>query len=31
YNIYSEFIENLELAPIRFIINLLCDEWGALE
>ena len=31
YNIYSEFIENLELAPLKFIINRLCDEWGALE
>ncbi len=31
YNIYSEFIENLELAPLKFIINRLCDEWGACE
>jgi len=31
YNIYSEFVENLELAPLKFIINRLCDEWGALE
>jgi len=31
YNIYSEFIENLELAPLKFIINQLCDEWGACE
>ena len=31
YNIYSEFIENLELAPLKFIINRLCDDWGALE
>ena len=30
-NIYSEFIENLELEPLKFIVNQLCDKWGALE
>ena len=30
-NIYSEFIENLEIEPLKFIINQLCDKWGALE
>jgi hypothetical protein len=30
-NIYSEFIENLEIEPLKFIVNQLCDTWGALE
>ena len=30
-NIYSEFIENLELEPLKYIVNQLCDKWGALE
>ncbi len=30
-NIYSEFIENLEMEPLKFIVNQLCDKWGALE
>ncbi len=30
-NIYSEFIENLEMEPLKFIVNQLCDNWGALE
>ncbi|MHA1235045.1 MAG: hypothetical protein ACTSQL_08180, partial [Promethearchaeota archaeon] len=30
-NIYSEFIENLEIYPLKFIVNQLCDNWGALE
>ncbi|MFX0075067.1 MAG: hypothetical protein ACFE96_06475 [Candidatus Hermodarchaeota archaeon] len=31
YNIYSEFIETLELAPLKFVVNQLCENWGALE
>jgi len=31
YNIYSEFIENLEIAPLKFVVNQLCENWGALE
>jgi len=31
YNIYSEFIESLELAPLKFVVNQLCENWGALE
>jgi len=31
YNIYSEFIEILELAPLKFVVNQLCEQWGALE
>ncbi|MFX1289285.1 MAG: hypothetical protein ACFFFY_12085 [Promethearchaeota archaeon] len=31
YNIYSEFIESLELAPLKFVVNQLCEQWGALE
>ena len=30
-NIYSEFIENLEIEPLKFIVNQICDKWGALE
>jgi len=30
-NIYSEFIENLEIEPLKFIVNQMCDNWGALE
>ena len=30
-NIYSEFIENLEMEPLKYIVNQLCDKWGALE
>ena len=30
-NIYSEFIENLEIEPLKFIVNQICDNWGALE
>jgi len=31
YNIYSEFIENLETGPLKFVVNQLCENWGALE
>jgi hypothetical protein len=31
YNIYSEFIENLETGPLKFVVNQLCEKWGALE
>jgi len=31
YNIYSEFIENLEIGPLKFVVNQLCESWGALE
>jgi hypothetical protein len=31
YNIYSEFIETLEIAPLKFVVNQLCEDWGALE
>lgn len=31
YNTYSEFIENLEVEPLRHIANQLCNSWGALE
>jgi len=31
YNIYSEFIENLGMGPLKFVINQLCENWGALE
>ncbi len=31
YNIYSEFIDNLEIAPLKFVVNQLCENWGALE
>jgi hypothetical protein len=31
YNIYSEFLETLELAPLKFVVNQLCEDWGALE
>ncbi|NHJ19755.1 MAG: hypothetical protein EAX91_02340 [Candidatus Lokiarchaeota archaeon] len=31
YNIYSEFIEKLEIAPLKFVVNQLCENWGALE
>jgi len=31
YNTYSEFIETIEVEPLRNIINQLCNSWGALE
>jgi hypothetical protein len=31
YNIYSELIESLEIAPLKFVANQLCENWGALE
>ena len=31
YNIYSEFIENLGIGPLKFVVNQLCVNWGALE
>lgn len=31
YNIYSEFIESLEIGPLKFVVNQLCEHWGALE
>ncbi len=31
YNIYSEFIENLGIGPLKFVVNQLCENWGALE
>ena len=31
YNIYSEFIENLGNGPLKFVVNQLCESWGALE
>ncbi|MFX0149061.1 MAG: hypothetical protein ACFE8E_15110 [Candidatus Hodarchaeota archaeon] len=31
YNTYSEFIETIEVEPLRNIINQLCNRWGALE
>ena len=31
YNTYSEFIDAIGVEPLRFIINQLCDEWGALD
>ena len=31
YNIYSEFIENLGIGPLKFVANQLCENWGALE
>jgi len=31
YNTYSEFIDAIGVEPLRYIINHLCDEWGALE
>ena len=31
YNMYSNYIETLELEPLRNTINHLCNEWGALE
>ncbi|MHA2288608.1 MAG: hypothetical protein ACXABG_07465 [Promethearchaeota archaeon] len=31
YNIYSEFIENLGIGPLKFVVNQLCESWGALE
>ena len=31
YNIYSEFIENIGVEPLRNIVNQLCNQWGALE
>ncbi len=31
YNIYSEFIENLGISPLKFVVNQLCENWGASE
>ncbi len=31
YNTYSEFIDAIGVEPLRYIINQLCDEWGALD
>ncbi|TFG16565.1 MAG: hypothetical protein EU531_06135, partial [Promethearchaeota archaeon] len=31
YTIYSEFIEVIGLEPLRYIVNQLVNEWGALE
>ena len=31
YNIYSEFLGNLEIGPLKFVVNQLCEKWGALE
>lgn len=31
YTIYSEFIEILGIDLVRFILNQLCDQWGAFE
>ncbi|MFW9773429.1 MAG: hypothetical protein ACFFEO_14865 [Candidatus Thorarchaeota archaeon] len=31
YNTYSEFIETIEVEPLRNIINQLCNSWGALK
>ncbi|MHA1104107.1 MAG: hypothetical protein ACTSPN_00035 [Promethearchaeota archaeon] len=31
YNTYSEFIDAIGVEPLRYIINHLCDEWGALD
>ncbi|NVM19413.1 MAG: hypothetical protein HWN80_17060 [Candidatus Lokiarchaeota archaeon] len=31
YNIYSEFIESLGIGPLKFVVNQLCENWGALE
>jgi len=31
YNIYSEFLENLKIGPLKFVVNQLCENWGALE
>lgn len=31
YNIYSELIESLEIGPLKFVVNQLCEHWGALE
>ncbi|MFX1497693.1 MAG: hypothetical protein ACFFBH_09220 [Promethearchaeota archaeon] len=31
YHTYSEFIETIEVEPLRNIINQLCNSWGALE
>ena len=31
YNIYSEFVENLGTGPLKFVVNQLCENWGALE
>ncbi|MBY8988804.1 MAG: hypothetical protein KGD61_10145 [Candidatus Lokiarchaeota archaeon] len=31
YNIYSEFIGNLEIGPLKNVVNQLCENWGALE
>jgi len=31
YTIYSEFIEVIGLEPLRYIVNQLVSEWGALE
>ncbi|MBY9004568.1 MAG: hypothetical protein KGD73_11390 [Candidatus Lokiarchaeota archaeon] len=31
YSTYSEFIDAIGVEPLRFIVNQLCDEWGALD
>ena len=31
YNIYSEFIENMEIGPLKFVVNQICEDWGTLE
>ena len=31
YSIYSEFIENIGIGPLKFVVNQLCENWGALE
>lgn len=31
YNLYSEFIENMGVEPLRNITKQLCNEWGASE
>ncbi|MFX1313628.1 MAG: hypothetical protein ACFFHD_13620 [Promethearchaeota archaeon] len=31
YKLYSEFIENMGVEPLRNITKQLCNEWGALE
>jgi len=31
YNLYSEYIEEMGVEPLRSITNKLCNDWGALE
>ncbi len=31
YSTYSEFIDAIGVEPLRFIVNQLCDDWGALD